>query len=120
MSLLAAGQFGNITNPFVPLGGPANLTNSTSGSGMIIILNNLVRFIIVIAALYTFLNLIFAGYGFLSAGGDPKKVAAAWEKIWQSLIGLLIIAGSFVLAGIFGWLIFGNVTILISPRLFTP
>jgi len=122
MNLLAAGQFGNFINPFIPLGGPAVLTTSASGSGLIIILNNLVRFIVVIAGLYAFLNIIFAGYGFLSAGGDPKKITAAWEKIWQSLIGLIIVAFSFVLAVVFGVLIFGfsNAFILIQPRIFTP
>lgn len=124
MKLLASvGQFGNVDNPFDP-GGFNNptLANSTSGSGLILILNNLVRFVIVIAGVYTLWNIIMAGYGFLGAGGEPKNIAKAWEKIWQSLIGLLIVAGSFVLAVIFGYLIFGpnNAFILIQPRIFTP
>ena len=41
-----------------------------------------------------------AGYGFITANGDSKKMEAAWAKIWQSLLGLLVIASSFVLAGL--------------------
>ena len=74
----------------------------------------------VIAGLYAFLNIIFAGYGFLSAGGDPKKIEMAWGKIWQSLIGLLIIGGSFILAAIFGWLLFKDPMFLVYPKIDSP
>lgn len=116
------GIFGPIENPFSILGGPAALTGSASGSGLIAILNSLVKFVIIVAGLYTFWNLIAAGYMFMSAGGDPKAIGRAWDKIWQSLIGLLLVAGSFVLAVIFGYLIFGpdNAFILLQPRVFSP
>ena len=72
------------------------------------------------AGLYTFWNLILAGYGFMSAGGEAKAIEKAWAKIWQSLMGLLVVAGSFVLAMIFGWLIFQDATVLIAPKIYTP
>lgn len=88
--------------------------------GLITFLNNLIKLIIVIAGLYAFFNLIIAGYGFMSAGGDPKKVEQAWAKIWQSLIGLLIIAGSFVLAAIFGYMLFGEPGAILRPKIYGP
>lgn len=94
--------------------------NDVAAAGLIPFLNNLVKLITVIAGLYAFLNIILAGYGFMSAGDDPKKMASAWAKIWQSLIGLLIIASSFVLAIIFGWLLFRDPTIILKPAIFTP
>lgn len=116
------GIFGTIDNPFNKLGGPAALTGSTQGQGLVAIISSLVKFVIVLAGLYTFWNLIAAGFMFMSAGGDPKAIAKAWDKIWQSLIGLLLVAGSFILAVIFGYLIFGpgNELILIQPRVFSP
>lgn len=113
-------QFGTITNPFTTLAPGTGPATSTSGSGLILILNNLVKFFIVIAALYTFWNLLAAGFMFLNAGGEAKQIAKAWDKIWQSLIGLTIVASSFVLAAIFGWLIFRDATILLQPRIFAP
>ena len=113
--------FGTISDPFGTSGlNVTGLAGTSSGAGLIIILNNLVKFTIVVAGLFTFWNIISAGYMFMSAGGEAKHIQKAWEKIWMSLIGLLITAGSFVLAMIFGWLIFGNYTILISPRIFGP
>jgi hypothetical protein len=113
-------QFGAISNPFEKLSTNAALTGSTGGSGLFAILGALVQMVIVVAGLFTLWNLILAGYGFLNAGGESKYIEKAWAKIWQSLIGLLIVAGSFVLAAIFGYLIFGDASMLISPRVFTP
>jgi len=113
--------FGNIENPLRrinPQGyGGIKLTE---GQGLIAFLNNVVRLLIVVGGLFAFFNLILAGYGFLSAGDDPKKMAAAWAKIWQSMMGLLFIVGSFVLAAIFGYLLFGNAGAILNPQLYGP
>ena len=81
------------------------------------LLNLVFKSLIVIAGVYALFNLIFAGYAFMSAGDDAKKVAGAWAKIWQSLLGLAIAAGSFVLAAIFGQLIFGQWDFIINPKI---
>jgi hypothetical protein len=47
-------------------------------------------------------------------------VAGAWAKIWQTMLGLAFAAGSFVLAGIFGKLIFGDYNALLQIKIFTP
>lgn len=88
--------------------------------GLIKFFNNIVRLLIVIGGLWAFLNLILAGYGFLGAGEDPKKMEAAWQKIWQSMLGLGIILGSFVLAAIFGFLLFGDPTAILKPKIYGP
>lgn len=108
--------FGTITNPLENgYGGIAG-----NGGGLVGLLNNVVRLLIVVAGLFAFFNLIIAGYGFLSAGDDPKKMGAAWARIWQSMIGLLFIVGSFVLAAIFGWLLFGDASAILSPKIYGP
>lgn len=89
-------------------------------SGLIPFANNLLRLIILVAGLFAFINVIIAGYSFLGAGGDSKKVEQAWSRIWQSLLGLLFVAGSFVLAAIFGWLVFGDASIIIRPQIYGP
>lgn len=91
-----------------------------SPGGLVGFAGNIVRLLVVIAGLYAFFNLVIAGYGFMSAGGDPKKVEEAWAKIWQSLIGLLIILGSFVLAAIFGYMLFGDATAILRPQIYGP
>ena len=56
----------------------------------------------------------------MSAGDDAKKVAGAWAQIYQTIIGLAVAAGSFVLAALFGQLLFDNWLFLLQPTIPTP
>jgi hypothetical protein len=111
-----SGFFGTITLPKTFKYGVL----TREGGGLIGFLNNIIRLLIVVGGLWAFLNLILAGYGFLSAGDDPKKMTAAWQKIWQSMMGVLFILGSFVLAAIFGYLLFGDPTAILNPKIYGP
>lgn len=110
--------FGTIGNPLKKIN-PQGYESIKAG-GIVYFLNNIIRLLIVVGGLFAFFNLILAGYGFLSAGDDPKKMGAAWAKIWQSMMGLLFILGSFVLAAIFGWLLFGDASAILNPKLYGP
>lgn len=85
-----------------------------------VLLNLVFNVLIIIAGIFAVFNFILAGYSFLSAGDDPKQMQAAWSKIYMSVIGLLFAAGSLVLAAIFGQIIFGDPTALISPAIPVP
>ncbi|MBI4059098.1 hypothetical protein HY404_02535 [Candidatus Microgenomates bacterium] len=93
---------------------------SLQEGGLVDFLNNILLFLTIAGGIYTLFNIIIAGYQFLSAGGKPDDMAKAWAKIWQSLLGLLFIAGALVLGAIFGQILFGDPTILIKPKLFRP
>ncbi len=117
------GIFGDILNPYRPAGiNVPTYSGSTQGQGLIIILTNLVRLAMVLAGIYTLINIILAGYGFLSAGGDPKAIQKSQERIWRSVLGLVIVVGSIVLASVIGYILYGSSgwNLLISPRLYSP
>jgi len=111
-NLLAAGLFGEITPPDA-------IGKYSSDPGLAIgsFLQLIFTFIIVGAGVYALFNLLTAGYSFMSAGDDSKKVAGAWAKIWQTLLGLAFTGGAFVLAAIFGQLLFGDATFLLKPKI---
>lgn len=114
------GVIGNIIPP-APFQGIAGQYGSYgSGTGLIYFFNNLIRLLIMLGGLWAFVNLILAGYGFLGAGEDPKRMGAAWQKIFVSMLGLLFILGSFVLAAIFGWLLFGDAGAILNPKIYGP
>jgi hypothetical protein len=117
-----SGVFGNIVNPYGASGFNIASYQTGQGGGLIIIISNLYRLAIVLAGIYTLINLVLAGYGYLSAGGDAKLVQKSQERIWRSIIGLVIVASSLLIAAIIGYIIFGPVywNILFSPRVFTP
>ncbi len=89
-------------------------------TGLTQFISNIVKLLIVGAGIFALFNLVTAGYAFMSAGGDPKKIADAWSKIWQTLLGLAVAAGSVVLAAIFGRIIFGDPNALLQITIYGP
>jgi len=104
---------------FGPISTPEALKNfgSVEEGAIGKLLEIIIRTIIVGAGIYALINLVLAGYAFISAGDDPKKAAGAWAKIWQTVLGLAIAAGSFVLAAIFGQIVFGDPNFLLKPTI---
>jgi hypothetical protein len=103
---------------------PPGVTAFQGGSGqapgLIILIQNIARMLVIGAGIFALFNFIFAGYAFLSAGDDPKKVESAWQKIYLSILGLAIAGGSFLIAAIFGQLLFGDYSAILRPQVFTP
>ncbi|MEK7611073.1 MAG: hypothetical protein AAB486_01705 [Patescibacteria group bacterium] len=60
----------------------------------------LLQAVIILAGLGTFVFLILAGIQYLTSGGEKAQVEAARNKITYSIVGLTIIAGSYVLTRI--------------------
>jgi hypothetical protein len=104
-------------NPFGEIEPPEALSGQEAGPGIGGLIQRVIWLLIIGAGIYALFNLILAGYAFMSAGDDAKKVAGAWAKIWQSLLGLAVAAGSFVLAAIFGQLIFGDPRFILNPSI---
>jgi len=104
---------GTITNPLNKYGG-------VEGGGLTAFLSNILRLVFVVAGVYALINLIIAGFSYMTAGGDAKKLTQAWDRIWQTLLGLAIIAGSFVLAAIFGYILFGDPMFMLKPAIYGP
>ena len=62
------------------------------------ILSRLLPYVYAVAGLMLFIILIIGGFGYLTSGGDPKKVEMAQGKITHALMGFLIIFLSYWLA----------------------
>lgn len=107
------------TNPFGQVAAPAALNSFGSQPGPAIgrLVQLGLRALIVGAGVYALFNLILAGYSFMSAGDDSKKVAGAWAQIWQTMLGVAVAAGSFVLAAILGKLLFNDYNFLLMPSI---
>jgi hydrogenase-4 membrane subunit HyfE len=105
---------GTIKNPLTKWG------TVNSQMGIVLFFTNVIRLVFVAAGIYALVNFIIAGYQYMSAGGDSKQLTAAWARIWQTLLGLIIIVSSFALAGIIGFLFFGDATYILKPVIYGP
>jgi type IV secretory pathway VirB2 component (pilin) len=85
--------FGEIKNPTAFAEGP---------KGFFDFLSTIFKLAGSIAGVIFIVKIILAGYAYLSANGDEKKMAQAWAMIWQSIIGLVIVASAFIIAGVIG------------------
>lgn len=117
-SLLAAGDpIGKIIPPdFI---NPGIDPDTGKLTGIMTLFNSVLRIVFVVAGIWAFFNFIIAGLGFMNAAGDPKKVTQAWEKIWKSFMGILIIVCSFLFAAIIGLLFFKDPMAILQPTLGT-
>jgi Type IV secretion system pilin len=102
------GIFGKIKNPTAFANGP---------QGFFDFLNIIFKLAGTIAGIYFIIQIIIAGYGYISASGDEKKTAKAWATIWQSLVGIAIVASAFIIASAIGNLIGIDPT---NPTLYGP
>lgn len=107
--------FGQITPPY-----KGSYAGTNVVIGIIPFIKNILRLFFLVGGLWFFFNLIIAGFQFLNAGGDAKNIENAWNKIWQSLVGLLIMVSSFIIASIANYILFGDSHFIFMPRIFGP
>ncbi len=107
---------GTVPNPLE--GGYGNFNDP--GSGVVVFFTNILRLVFVGAGVMAFINLIVAGFQYMSAAGDAKAVTAAWNRIQYSLIGLVILVASFAIAAALGAVLFGDATFILQPKLYGP
>jgi hypothetical protein len=106
-------------NPFGTVKLPESLSSYGPDADQAIgkVIQYIIWILIIGAGIYSLINFVLAGYSFMSAGDDPKKIASAWAMIWQTAIGLAFAAGSIVLAALFGQLIFRDPMFILKPTI---
>lgn len=103
---------------------PEHLNNGygglESGMGLIGFISNIVKLIMVLGGIWTFFNLLIAGFIYITSGDKPDELKKANDKITMSLIGLVLLVGSVILAGIFGYILYGNPSAILNPQIYGP
>lgn len=61
------------------------------------LINGVLSFVMVIAALLVFLYLIWGGIEWITSGGDKGKTESARNKITSAIIGLVVVAASYAI-----------------------
>lgn len=76
----------------------------------------IIRFIIIIGGLFTLWQFLSGGLKFITSNGDKGKIQEANQQIMMSLVGLVIMAASFVIIAIFSKILFGDFTAILIPK----
>jgi len=107
MKLLAAGgtgqSMGNISGtglgPFgqQPAGGGAQALTQVTG-----VVSGIIGLLTVCASIWFMFQMLFAGYEWISAGGDAKKLEEARQRITHGFMGLVIVVGAWALLAVTG------------------
>jgi hypothetical protein len=101
--------FGKVKNPGIGVEGDDPITS------LVKLLNLGLNIILIVAGLFTLINFIMAGFQYMTAGGDAKKVGEAQTKIMFTAIGLAIVVIAPVLASIVGYVMFGRWDAILNP-----
>jgi len=80
------------------LEGPGIKPTGTPATQVEKILSTAIGFLTVIAVIFFVIQIILAGYGFISGQGDEKKIEASRKKLTDSILGLTIVVVAFGLA----------------------
>ena len=91
-----------------------------SGGGLLGLVSNLVRLIIIVGGLWAFINLVLAGFSYVVSGDKPDELAKAHARIYMSVIGLVVMVGSFALTMVVSFLLYGDPSAIFNPELATP
>ncbi len=66
-------------------------TGSTPATQLENILSMVLGFLTIVAVIYFVIQIILAGYAFISGQGDEKKIEAARKKLTDGILGLTIV-----------------------------
>jgi hypothetical protein len=64
------------------------------------IISNLIGILTIIAVIYFTIQVILAGYAYISAEGDPKSIDAARKRLTDGVLGLTIVIVAIGLASL--------------------
>jgi hypothetical protein len=62
-----------------------------------LMINALLNFVVVIAALLVFVYLLWGGIEWITSGGDKGKTESARNKITAAIIGLIVLAAAYAI-----------------------
>lgn len=66
------------------------------------VVSGIIGLLTVCASIWFMFEMLFAGYEWISAGGDTKKLETARQRITHGFMGLLIVVGAWALLAVTG------------------
>ncbi len=84
------------------LEGPGIAPGSSPETTMERIISVIIGVLSAVAFIYFAIQIIFAGYEFMSAQGDPKRIEGAKNRLTMGVLGIVIVVVAVTLANLLG------------------
>lgn len=108
LSLAAQTAFAQIKNPVLSKDLGDNYEVARAGGTFLTYFVYLWRAIISVGGLAVLIYFLWGALDWITAGGDQSKIGKARDKITQSIIGLILLVGSFFIIGFISRVFFGG------------
>lgn len=95
----------------------AAYNNAAKGVGLLVFISRLINLFVIICGVWTMFNFLHSGFIFVSYGSDSKAMSEVKDKLTMTAVGLAIIAGAYLLAGLVGLIFFGDATFILDPKI---
>jgi len=94
----------------------------TSGLGadespILFFASRMINIIAIVAGIWTFLNVIIAGYTYITSQGNAAANEKVRNLLTQSAIGMLIIIFAYSAGGLLGLIFFGDASFILEPTI---
>lgn len=89
----SGGQSGDTKGPIVTLLNPLG-----AGTNLAKLVNDILGFVVRVGAIVVTFMLIYVGYKFVVARGDPGKITEAKQNLLWTIVGALILLGAQAIA----------------------
>jgi len=92
---------GNATNPAIPpttTGGTTLLNPLSAGTSLETLLQDILQLVVRIGVVVVVLMLVYVGFMFATARGEPAKITQAKDALLWTIVGALILLGAQAIA----------------------
>lgn len=76
--------------------------NRAVGAKFNAIIGSILGFLTIVGGLWFFIQFVLGGYAWISSGGDKNSLETARNKIFNAVIGLVIVVSAWVIVGLVG------------------
>jgi hypothetical protein len=115
MPLMWAGIFGDIK---APVG--VQQYNASGNIGLILFASNVLKIFTIAMGIFLLFNFVKAGFDFVLHPDDTGMQTKVKDQLTMNVIGLVIIAAAYTIAGLIGLLFFNDVGFILNPKLTGP
>jgi hypothetical protein len=88
--------------------------------GILFFISRMITVVTIFSGLWVFLNIILAGYTYVTSPGGAQTHTKVRDKLTMSLLGLVLIVTVYTLGGLIGTIFFGDASFILNPTITGP